>query len=126
MGGIDNDLFGGLTVWELATGKAIRGTRSRLEGGVLDVAFDPSGRRLAAVHEDRESGRVVRVWGTRTGLEAASYGDPDMRAGYWHTGSLEASGRLHHPNAIAELRATLVIPYTSTARPFAHRSPRGS
>jgi hypothetical protein len=33
---------------------------------------------------------------------------------------------VHHPNAIAELRATLVIPYTSTARPYRPRRPSTS
>jgi hypothetical protein len=28
---------------------------------------------------------------------------------------------VHHPNAIVELRATLVIPYTSTTRPYRPR-----
>jgi hypothetical protein len=28
---------------------------------------------------------------------------------------------VHHPNAIAELRETIVIPYTSTARPYIPR-----
>jgi transcriptional regulator with XRE-family HTH domain len=37
---------------------------------------------------------------------------------------LAAALGVHHPNAIAELRATVVIPYTSTARPYASR--RGS
>jgi hypothetical protein len=33
---------------------------------------------------------------------------------------------MHHPNAIDKLRTTLVIPYTSTTRPYAPRSPRRS
>src|SRR5262249_22287695 len=37
-----------------------------------------------------------------------------------------APQRVHHPNAIAELRATLVIPYTSTARPYRPRRPSTS
>ena len=35
----------------------------------------------------------------------------------------EAATAVHHPYAIAELRATLVIPYTSTARPYIPRRP---
>jgi hypothetical protein len=34
--------------------------------------------------------------------------------------------KLHHPYAITNLRATLVIPYTSTARPYAPRRPARS
>src|SRR5262249_24202627 len=37
-----------------------------------------------------------------------------------------APQQVHHPNAIAELRATLVIPYTSTARPYRPRRPSNS
>ena len=33
---------------------------------------------------------------------------------------------LHHPNGIADLRATFVIPYTSSARPYRPRRPRAS
>jgi hypothetical protein len=42
---------------------------------------------------------------------------PEAEAG------LGAVPGVHHPNAIAELRATVVIPYTSTARPYARRRP---
>jgi WD40 repeat protein len=92
VGGIDNDSFGGLTVWELATGEAIRRPR-RSGAGVLDLAFDPSGRRLAVVHGDRESGVAVRVWARRTGLEAVRYDDPEP-GGHWQTAGVDASGLL--------------------------------
>jgi hypothetical protein len=39
---------------------------------------------------------------------------------------LETPPDVHHPNAIGELRATVVIPYTSTARPYLRRPPRHS
>ena len=37
---------------------------------------------------------------------------------------LEVAPQMYHPNAIAELRGTIVIPYTSTARPYVPRQPR--
>jgi hypothetical protein len=37
-----------------------------------------------------------------------------------------APQQVHHPNAIAALRAILVIPYTSTARPYRPRRPSNS
>jgi len=45
---------------------------------------------------------------------------------FWLEGGGEALLQVHHPNAIAELRATLVIPYTSTARPYRPRRPSTS
>jgi hypothetical protein len=39
---------------------------------------------------------------------------------------LEVAAEMHHPNAIDELRTTLVIAYKSTTRPYAPRSPRQS
>ena len=34
------------------------------------------------------------IWAARTGLEATSYGDPDLAAGGWHTAAVDASGRV--------------------------------
>jgi WD40 repeat protein/tRNA A-37 threonylcarbamoyl transferase component Bud32 len=93
VGGIDNDSFGGLVVWDLPTGAEIRRPR-RHGGGVLDLTFDPPGRRLAVVHGERETGLEVRVWAVRTGLGAVSYGDPDLGAGYWHTVGVDRTGRV--------------------------------
>jgi WD40 repeat protein len=93
IGGIDNDVFGGLTVWDLATGEAIHKAR-RQGGGVLDLTFDPSGRRLAVVHNSREWGMAVRFWAAGAGQEATRYGDPDLPAGHWHTAGVNTSGRV--------------------------------
>jgi WD40 repeat protein len=93
-GGIDNDSFGGLIVWDLPTGTAIRKPRAPYDAGVLDLTFDPAGQRLAVVHGDRESGLAVRVWSARTGLEAVSDEAPGESASAWHAVTVDASGRV--------------------------------
>jgi hypothetical protein len=47
-------------------------------------------------------------------------------AGSRRKGYLIVTSAVHHPNAIDKLRTTLVIPYRSTTRPYAPRSPRRS
>lgn len=52
---------------------------------------------------------------------------PDFRAATTAVDHrLKIAAQVHHPNAINKLRATVVIPYSSTTRPYTPRLPRRS